>query len=149
MKQHGVSMASATLLASVLVSCGTNDHPDTRAVDAGGVTVLAETERFTGLARGVGVFGTLELVKGRCVGFTFGGQPTLIVFPGGTAVHGRGRNLVVSVGDVELRLGDHFEAGSRENGSRALSNFGDLDRQTPARCRSAKALPVEEFAKQP
>lgn len=113
--------------------------------NAGSVSVLSETEAFTGASGGVWVFGNLMLVGGRCVGFLFGGQPTLIVFPKGTSVAGRGRGLVISVAGVQLRLGDRFTAGSRESESRSLSSYGNLDDQAPAECRDYKALPVDEF----
>jgi hypothetical protein len=125
-------------------SCGSKE-PGTEVVNAGTVSVLTETDAFTGAAGGVGVDGSLTLVGGRCVGFGFGGRPTLIVFPKGTSVTGSGQDLIISVAGVHLRLGDHFSAGSRENESRSLSSYGDLDHQTPAACQTYKAMPVDEF----
>lgn len=137
--------AAGIALAAVLLTTSCGSGVGTEVVNAGPVSVLRETEPSTGASGGVGVFGRLRLIGGRCVGFTFATEPTLIIFPDGTSVSGKGDQLVITVNGTPLHLGDRFTAGSRNSGSRPLSEFGDLSDQVPSVCKKYKALPVDGF----
>jgi hypothetical protein len=133
-------------IAWVALSLRENTDPDTRVLHPGDVFVLMETEEYTGMVAGVGIAGRLGLVGGHCVGFAGGGsRGVLIVFPPGTTVHGTGDDLVIDTGEVELRLGDRFDGGSRRSDPAPLSEYGDLDQQVPKQCRGMEAMDVSDF----
>jgi hypothetical protein len=79
---RGAPAAFALLTAAVTTGClGPNTHPDTGVETAGGLALLKETELYTGDVGGFGLGGHLAVVAGECLGFTYDGHETLIVFP--------------------------------------------------------------------
>jgi hypothetical protein len=133
-----------TLLAiAATAACSNGLHPGTQALDAGGVSVLVLNENFEGASGGVGIFGSLQLVGHRCVGFAMGNEPTLLVFPPDTSVTGSGASVVIHVQGTSLRLADHFSGGSTFNEPKSLSLFGDLGTEVPSSCRRLRAVAFE------
>src|SRR5690242_16314539 len=82
----------------------------------------------------------LQLVGHNCVGFEFGTEPTMLAFPPGTKVTGRGRDIVIHVaGGEDLRLGQDFSGGSWFDEGEPASVF-DLETKVPAPCRDLKVV---------
>ena len=131
------------LAVAATAACSSGLHPGTQALDAGGVSVLRLNENFEGASGGVGVFGSLQLVGHRCLGFVMGNEPTLLVFPPGTSVTGSGASVVIHVQGTTLRLGDRFSGGSMFNEPEPLSFFGGLGTEVPSSCRELRAVAFE------
>lgn len=143
-----ITKAASLALVTVLSGCAQdpNTNPRTRVVTAGSVSVLMETEHYTGEVAGMGITGKLGIVGGKCVGFVSSSPRVLVLFPPGTTVTGDyPRDLIIHSGKADLHIGDNVDGGTRLNEEpRAdLSKFGDLESQVPAPCRKFQALPVD------
>ncbi len=145
------ALAAVVLLTAVVASgCARpNTHPDTGVETADGLALLKETEMFTGDEGGFGLGGYLSVVAGKCLGFAFNGDDTLILFPPDATLSADSKGkIAVKVGGMKLHLGEKFEAGARQHPGH-LSAFGDLADQAPAACRHLPAMPVDEFGPVP
>jgi hypothetical protein len=134
----GFLLASLSLvLITCLTGCGGHNSSQ--------VSVLIEKKPFTGFVAGVEVGGTLNLVAGTCVGFTWARKPTVIVFPAGTSVTGHGQDLVIHAEGHDLTLGGGF-AGGAGPGAPSVTRLPSAITTTPPKaCGHFPAVYVSQF----
>jgi hypothetical protein len=132
----GLCVVGALVLAS---SCGSKDSGD--------VSALVEQTPFTKAVAGVEVGGKLILVANRCVGFVWQhNEPTVIVFPAGTSVTGRGQDVVIHVNGETLSLGDGFAAGTWGPVATSVAGLeGSLVDPVPEACRDSPVVSLNQF----
>lgn len=131
----------AVLTLAVTAACGSDDGSAAPpSPDHHGVTVLVMKKTLESGA-GVGLPAKpLQLVGDNCVGFKFGTEPTLLAFPPGTKVTGKGHDIVIHVaGGEDLSLGQDFSGGSWFGEGEPASIF-DLETEVPAACRDLKVV---------
>ncbi len=129
----------AGLALTVVASCGNGEGGASSDTDTGGVAVLVMQDTPSNSV-GAGIMGALSLVGHRCVGFDWAGHSTLLAFPPGTSVTGKGRDIVIHVkGGSDLRLGQSFSGGSLSTVAQPVSNV-DLTADVPPRCQGFKVL---------
>jgi hypothetical protein len=142
-----IAVTVTSVLTAVTAACASptaSNKPETEVLRVGDVSVLVETQEFSGSSAGVGIGGTLQLVGSRqCVGGMQGGQTVLLLFASPTRVVDVGDEAVLDVNGVRLRIGDHYDGGNRWGSLARLSDFGDLQSQVPDACRDLPVVPFD------